>query len=108
MSAELAYVLSEAGCKLILSARRFEELERVRDNIVAKGREAPNVRRLDLSDLASISQFAADALRIHGKIDILINNGGVSNRGSIEDTIFAVHQNIMNVRKNGFNFGNIS
>jgi len=42
---------------------------------------------LDLADLHSFPEPATQAVEIFGKIIISINNGGVSNRGDILNTI---------------------
>jgi len=50
---------------------------------------------LDLSDLNSLPHCVNQALKIFGHIDILINNGGISNRGDILGTNVDVAIKIM-------------
>ena len=37
------------------------------------------------------------AIEIHGHVDVLINNGGISYRGTVQDTAIDVHQKLMTV-----------
>ncbi len=93
----LAYELARRGAKLILSARRKEELERVKGNCFAPAQ--PNIRILPL-DLALSDSLAITtevAVQLFGHIDILINNGGISQRSLAKETLVEVDRKIMEV-----------
>lgn len=96
----MAKVLYKSGCRLILSSRRIDELERVR-NLLISQRETPvvcfepKILRLDLSDIPKMADYAKEALKFYGKIDIIINNGGTSYRGTVVQTSIKVDQEIM-------------
>ncbi|XP_065066365.1 dehydrogenase/reductase SDR family member 7B-like [Rhopilema esculentum] len=96
-----AYRFAEAGAKLILSARNVEKLEEVKDSIIKRysldSALGPKVIPIDLSDCESITKAAELALMAYGHIDILINNAGISCRGSIVQTKMEVHRQLMNV-----------
>ncbi|XP_030855679.1 dehydrogenase/reductase SDR family protein 7-like [Strongylocentrotus purpuratus] len=95
------------GCKVILCARRAPELERVKKELMALKlapgipAHTPHVIPLDLERLDELPDKAKEALELHGYVDILINNGGMSGRGSVVDTVLSVHQKIMNVNHFG-------
>lgn len=95
------------GCKVILCARRVTELERVKNDLMAQKPKqgvpshTPHVLTMDLERLEELPDRAKEALAIHGHVDILINNGGLSVRGSAVDTVLSVHQKIMNVNHFG-------
>lgn len=59
--------------------------------------EEPVVIPLDLGDLETLEGFIHKVHDICGRIDILINNGGISHRGSILRTKFEVDKKIMHV-----------
>lgn len=86
----LAHAFYIAGCRLILTARRKEELERVRKDLLqthsTKITHPPVVLTLDVTDLNSLKEKAEQALNIHGHIDILVNNSGVVYYGDIVST----------------------
>lgn len=94
---EMAYQLAQKGAKLILSSRRENELERVKE--ACKGEYVDDIRiiPLDLSEAEKLSEKANEALSQYGYIDILINNGGISQRALVEDTQMDVYRKIMEV-----------
>ncbi|MEL6545707.1 MAG: SDR family NAD(P)-dependent oxidoreductase, partial [Myxococcota bacterium] len=89
----LAYVLAERGAKLILSARRRQVLEELVRSLPRPEEHA--VVPLDLTSGDGLEQLALDVEREHGPLDVLINNGGVSQRGLATDTEMAVVRRIM-------------
>ena len=93
----LAYELASRGAKLILSARRKEELERVKGNCPAPSQ--PNVRTLplDLTKPEMLKLSTEAALQFFGHVDILVNNGGISQRSFAKDTLIDVDRKIMEV-----------
>jgi len=97
---EMALQLSELGAKLVLSARRIEELNRVKD--LCKGEAY--VLPLDLSNNAEFIEKAQEVLAHYGQIDVLINNGGISQRSLASETPLELDRKIMEVNY----FGNIA
>lgn len=91
----LVYAYSEMGAKLILSGRNRDELFRVKSG--CKNIVNVHVLSLDLENTASLAGKAEDAIRIYGKIDLLINSGGIGQRGSVLETDLATEQKLMNV-----------
>lgn len=57
----------------------------------------PVVITMDLADVQSIPIAVEKAKSIFGCIDILINNGGMSQRGSVQSTKLEVDMQIMQV-----------
>ncbi len=53
--------------------------------------------QLDLADLNNIPSKAEEALSMHGCVDILVNNGGISYRGIAVETTIEVDQRLMTV-----------
>lgn len=95
-----AQVFFHHGCKVILAGRNIKLLQEVKEELV--GRDAENAARvavllLDLADIKCMENKVAAAVDIFGAVDILINNAGISYRGSIEDTDIDVHMNVMTV-----------
>ncbi len=93
---QLVYQLVSQN-KLIISARRESELERVKSACPNKYQQNIRILPLDLSDLESLDKAADKALDLFGHIDILFNNGGISQRSLAKDTQFEVDQRLMNV-----------
>jgi len=99
---ELAYQYSKKDTHLILSARRREELEKVKSN--CKVPDQILVLPLDLSDQSNFKDLAKQVIETFGRIDILINNGGISQRSSVQETNLEIDKKIMEVNF----FGNIA
>ncbi len=89
----LAYELAKQGAKLILSARREDELKRV----AAKINTGLLIIPLDLADETNFAAKKAEALKKFGRIDILINNGGISQRSLAKDTSVEVDRKLFEV-----------
>lgn len=94
---QLVYQLAERGNNLILSARRKEVLEQVKSKCTETAQKNIQILPLDLSDLNSLDDAAQTALNIYGNIDVLVNNGGISQRSLVSETSFDVDQRLMNV-----------
>jgi short-subunit dehydrogenase len=91
----LAYAFHQARARLILSARREDELKRVQ---AACGGE-PNTRvlPLDVSRGDELAGKARAALSLFGGIDILVLNAGISQRSLARNTDESVYRRLMEV-----------
>lgn len=92
----MCYELANQGAKLVLSARREEELERVADACSSSSKNKL-VIPLDLSQHMGYAELVAQVLKKFGKIDVLINNGGISQRSYFVDTELDVFKRIIDV-----------
>jgi short-subunit dehydrogenase len=93
----LAYELARCGARLILSARRKEELERVKGNCIASAQPGVRILPLDLELSNTLKLSTEAALQLFGHIDILINNGGISQRSLVANATLDVDRRIMEV-----------
>ncbi|CAD6994450.1 unnamed protein product [Ceratitis capitata] len=95
----MAHTFYKAGCKVILAARRTQELERVKTDLMALDASSvtypPVIMSLDLSDLKEIPAFGHRALGVYNQIDILVNNGGISVRATAESSDLDVDLKVM-------------
>lgn len=91
----LALELSKRNCKLILSSRREDVLKNVKNECL----NSKNIFILpfDLSDIESMPEVVENALLFFGHIDVLINNGGISQRSLIADTSIEVDRKLMEI-----------
>ena len=80
----LAYELAARGARLLLSARRADELERVR--LACARLEDHRVVPLDLAEPASLEAAARDVFQRSGPPEVMVHNGGISQRSRAEDT----------------------
>ncbi|MDX1617636.1 MAG: SDR family oxidoreductase [Balneolaceae bacterium] len=94
----LAKQLHGEGARIILSSRREEALENVRNELTNRD-NGPDARilPLDLSDPDTLTEKAERALSIYGQIDYLFNNGGISQRSLAVETDMEVIRKIMEI-----------
>ena len=91
----LAIELSKKNCQLILSSRREAELEKVK--LLCEKPEDVNVLPLELSNTETMPSLTSKAISAFGKVDVLVNNGGISQRSPIIETSIDVDRKIMEV-----------
>lgn len=91
----LAYAFAREGARLVLSSRRPDELERVRAQCARA--EEHLVVPLDLTQPAAFPALTAEVVARCGRIDVLVNNGGVSQRALAIDATLAVERALMDV-----------
>lgn len=95
---ELAYQLARCGSRLILSARREDQLNRVKRQCLENSSlkdEDILVLPLDLLDRKSHEEKTKAVIGYFGHIDVLINNGGRSQRSLCLETRVEVYQALM-------------
>lgn len=92
----LAYEFNRKGALVILSARRTEELQRVRENCI-NSEETVRILPLDLSETEVIQEKVSQAISMFGAVDMLVNNGGISQRAYAVDTEMSTVRRVMEV-----------
>jgi NADP-dependent 3-hydroxy acid dehydrogenase YdfG len=75
--------LAARGMRLVLGARRTDRLDSLASRIEAAGGSAA-VASLDVTRLEDMQAFVAFALRLHGRVDVIINNAGVMPLSKLE------------------------
>lgn len=93
IGAALAQEYYKRGAYVILSARREQQLQALATQLGARAAVLP----MDVTDIATMATLHDSAVSFFGPIDILINNAGISQRGSVIDTDIHTVQKIMNV-----------
>ncbi|MBI3133224.1 MAG: SDR family oxidoreductase [Bacteroidetes bacterium] len=102
IGAETAIQMNAAGAFVILSARNKEALQKVQNQLKFKAQSA--IICLDLEKSEGFAEIAREIQVTYGRIDYLINNGGLSQRGEAADTSMEVNRRIMEINY----FGNIA
>lgn len=91
----MTYAFAAEGAQLIISARRTEELERVKGNC-----PQPNlitIAPLDIAKYDNLNETVARVLEPFGHIDLLFNNAGISQRALVKDTSMEVYERLFQV-----------
>ncbi len=90
-----AFAFAREGARLVLSSRRPAELERVRRACVRPDDHI--VLPLDLTRCETFPAAVAEVLARCGYVDVLVNNGGVSQRALAADATLEVERALMEV-----------
>lgn len=85
--------------KLILSARREGELERVKSACIEMGASSDDILilPLDIADIDALTNKVAIAQQHFGQIDFLFNNAGISQRSFCLDTELNTYKKLFDV-----------
>lgn len=92
----LAISFAKKQARLILSARRIEELNRVMAECKRYTTHC-DVVPLDLLNFNQINEVAETILKQYGYVDIMVHNGGISQRSAALDASFDVDKKIMDL-----------
>lgn len=97
---ECAKLFAKEGCKVVICARREEQLKEVKDEVSKLGGEVLAIK-CDISNQNDVSILFTKTIEAFNKVDILVNNAGVldSNLNSIDnyldddfDRVIAINQ----------------
>lgn len=91
----LAKALSQRGARLILTARRMDELARVRSECAHP--DKVSIFSMDMSDHGRIPLVVEEVTGALGPVDVLINNAGITSRSLAVDTLLAVDKKMMDI-----------
>lgn len=95
IGAATAKLFSRLGATLSLTGRNFENLEKVA--VECQGDRKPFLIKADLGKEEETKLILEKTIEELGRIDVLINNAGVLEMGSIENTSLEQYDRIMNV-----------
>lgn len=91
----LAQECALQGAQVVLTARRFEELENVRVSLLNPDQHVSIPA--DITDESQVRHAYETVLECKGRIDWLVNNAGLSQRALIADTTMQTERAIMEV-----------
>ncbi len=89
-----AFEFADNGAKVILAARRIDELKKVEEKIKKQGGEAISIKT-DVKNINDCKKLIDKTIEEYGKIDVLINNAGISMRAVFEDLDLSVIKELM-------------
>ncbi len=92
---EFARQANELGATVILSSRRAEQLEDIKNSLP----QPANAYVLPV-DMESQSEFPAKVQEVidnFGRVDLLFNNAGISQRSTTDETSMEVHRRLMEI-----------
>ena len=96
---QMAQALGEMGCRLVISARKADELAQAQSHLAQQGIEVMTVV-CDLQQQEQIPSLVDQALARFGQIDILVNNAGATWGAPAEDYPDAGWHKVINLNVN--------
>ena len=98
---QMAHALGEAGAKVMISARKADELEIAVQDLQDAGIDARWVAA-DCAREADIHRLGAETLERMGDVDILVNNAGAAWGAPAEDHPIEAWDKVMNLNVRGY------
>ncbi|AVO34839.1 SDR family oxidoreductase [Ottowia oryzae] len=98
---QMAHALGEAGARVMLSARKEDELESAMAELQAAGIDARWIAA-DAAKEADIHRLADETLERMGDVDILVNNAGAAWGAPAEDHPLEAWDKVMNLNVRGY------
>ncbi|XP_044289053.1 dehydrogenase/reductase SDR family member 7B isoform X2 [Varanus komodoensis] len=97
---ECARAFHASGSRLVLCGRNGERLQDLLQELSAAPGHPRNPHKhqtviFDLSDIKAVVSAAEEILKCVGHVDVLINNAGISYRGTIVETVVEVDRKVM-------------
>ncbi|MDW0195644.1 MAG: SDR family oxidoreductase [Nitrososphaeraceae archaeon] len=98
---ETAILLSKMGFNLIICSRNQNEIDSVVKEIKSFGNDRILARECDVSVSSQVNRVVNEALDIYGRIDVLINNAGISYVKKLIDTTEEEWDNTLDINLKG-------
>jgi NAD(P)-dependent dehydrogenase (short-subunit alcohol dehydrogenase family) len=96
----IAKAYAKGGAKVVLAARRAEQLKEVADQIKADGGNVLAVAT-DITKEPDVLALYDKIMKAHGRVDILVNNAGTATRESAEELPLSQWQKVIDVNLTG-------
>ncbi|MBY0434807.1 MAG: SDR family oxidoreductase [Cyclobacteriaceae bacterium] len=96
----LAEKFGGEGSKILITGRNKTDLDETVNELKSKGIVIAGFQA-DVSTEDDNKKMAAEAMQLYGRIDILINNAGITMRALFEEVDLAVVKKVMDINFNG-------
>jgi NAD(P)-dependent dehydrogenase (short-subunit alcohol dehydrogenase family) len=96
----IAKAYAAAGAKVVLAARRAEQLKEVTDQINTTGGTALAIPT-DVTKEPAVLTLFAETMAAHGRVDVLINNAGTASREPADELPLASWQRVIDTNLTG-------
>lgn len=104
MGKAIAIELAKNGAKVVLGARRTEQLQQLVDEIINKEGEA-TFAQIDVKNRADLVRLVNTAVEQYGKLDVIVNNAGVSQLSRIDELDIDGWEEMIDINLKGVLYG---
>jgi len=101
---ELAWNLGQQGCRLALTDVNEKGLKETAEKLDLADSQVATYR-VDVSDRVAMEKLAEDVVKKFKQVDIVINNAGISSRGTIEEHSYETFEKVIAVNMWGVIYG---
>lgn len=99
-----AIKLAENGAKVVLGARNTEKLNKLTAEIKTAGGEAIGIE-IDVKNKAGLIRFVNAAVEQYGRLDVMVNNAGISQLSRIDELDLEGWEDMIDVNLKGVLYG---
>jgi len=104
MGKAIALELAKNGAKVVLGARRTEQLQQLVEEIKSTGGEAA-FTKIDVKNKADLVLLVKTAVEQYGKLDVIINNAGVSQLSRVDELDIDGWEEMIDINLKGVLYG---
>jgi len=104
MGKVIAIELAKNGAKVVLGARRTEQLQQIVEEIISTGGEA-TFAQIDVKNKADLVRLVNSTVEKYGKLDVIVNNAGVSQLSRIDDLDIDGWEEMIDINLKGVLYG---
>lgn len=104
MGKAIAIELAKNGAKVVLGARRTEQLQQIVEKIESKGGQAAFVQ-IDVKNKADLVRLVKTAVEQYGKLDVIVNNAGVSQLSRLDELDMDGWEEMIDINLKGVLYG---
>jgi len=104
MGKAIAIELAKNGARVVLGARRAEQLQQLVGEIKSKGGEAI-FAQIDVKNKADLIQLVNRAIEQYGKLDVIVNNAGVSQLSRFDELDIDGWEEMIDINLKGVLYG---
>ncbi|SDG68755.1 NADP-dependent 3-hydroxy acid dehydrogenase YdfG [Pedobacter terrae] len=104
MGRSIAIALANKGAKVVLGARRTERLQQLVEEIKNNGGEA-SFSTIDVTNKADLARLVTTALQQYGKLDVMVNNAGISQLSRIDELDIEGWEQMIDINIKGVLYG---
>ncbi|CAO1385988.1 unnamed protein product [Diamesa tonsa] len=96
IGAQTAVKFAKLGATLSLTGRKLENLEKVAAECCVDGGKKPLLIPGDITVEADTNRILEETIKKYGQLDVLVNNAGIIETGTIESTSMEQYDRVMN------------
>jgi len=104
MGKAIAIALAKNGAKVVLGARRTEQLQQIVEEIKSTASEATSAQ-IDVKNKAELVRLVNTAIEKYGKLDVIVNNPGVSQLSRIDELDIDGWEEMIDINLKGVLYG---